>query len=189
MRQRVEKTELTGTGPIRLLTLLAVQVRDGLQQSLAFGVQLVVPLPQTLSERIGRVGVLGLPEDVVQLPGDVGELALQPLPLLGSLALGALVHLVQLGDEQVHPIGAEDAFGEEAADLGHDQVFAQVDRGGVPGVLVRPSAVVVLRVTAVVGDPVPRVADHPAAAVAQHPPPKPVRTLRPRVLLQPCTVA
>jgi hypothetical protein len=50
---------------------------------------------------------------------------------------------------------AEDSFGEELVDLGHDEVFAHVDRGWVAGVFVGASAVVVLGVAAVVGDAVP----------------------------------
>nr|WP_246076263.1 hypothetical protein [Amycolatopsis cihanbeyliensis] len=152
------------------------QVEQPIQQFLGGAVQ----VDREARQRVKQVDLVGagslrLAGFLLLQPGDRGE---QGLPLLGPLPPGGVVHLVQVGEEQLPPLGSENPL-----DLGQNQVFPHADGGRVPGMLVRTTPVVVRRVAPVVGDAVARVADHPLATVTEHSPPEAVGAPRSRIVL------
>ncbi|MCC8245072.1 hypothetical protein LNK82_12295 [Saccharothrix sp. NEAU-S10] len=169
VRQRLDQLDAVDAGVLRLLLSGLLQRVEGGQQCPAFGLQVVVAPAQAVGERVARVAVLGLAQDVVLLAHRVREVLLEPLPLLFRLPAGAVVDRGEVGEEEFASLWAEHPFGVQAVDRCDEQVFAHVDGGWVVGVLVGATPVVVGGVAAVVGGVVAGVADHAASAVAQHP--------------------
>nr|WP_133853487.1 hypothetical protein [Labedaea rhizosphaerae] len=150
--------------------------------------EVVEALPQPLGERVIRVTVLDLAQDVVLFAGDVGELALSALTLLETLLSRGGVQVVQTRREQPAPLRTEDALGEELVDHVHDQVFSHVDRRGVTLVFVWATAVVIGRMAAVVSHTPSGIAGHAATAVAHDTTAEQTGPGRLRVVLQRGTI-
>lgn len=87
------------------------------------GFEIVVAAAQGLAERVVRIAVLGLPHDRVLPPRDVGDHPLQPFPLGLAVPSGTVVDVVQLGGQQLTPLLAEHAVGEESRNGIQDRVF------------------------------------------------------------------
>ncbi|MFC4003046.1 hypothetical protein ACFS2C_22010 [Prauserella oleivorans] len=94
VRQHVQYIQVGVTCPTRLGRILRVEFGDLVKDELSFRLEIVVPLTKPLGERVSRVGVLGLAENVVLPTGQVGRAPLKPSsplrPFLARPLLGAV---------------------------------------------------------------------------------------------------
>nr|WP_263641866.1 hypothetical protein [Microbispora cellulosiformans] len=107
--------------------------------------------PQTLAERVVRVGVLDLSDQPVLLPRDLGDALLERtaprLPLL--LRLAAVLR--QVGGEKLMPLLAEDASLKQIMNCVNKHVFANADNLWVARETVLPAVMVTVGLAHVVG--------------------------------------
>ncbi|MEY7972571.1 hypothetical protein AB8O38_11285 [Saccharomonospora xinjiangensis] len=113
VRQRVQQGHVRRAGAAGLGLVGGVELGDGGQGGGLLRFQVVVGAPQGLGERVVRVAVLGLPQDRVLPPRHVRDDPLEPFPLGLPLAGGPVVESDEVGGQDLTPLGAEHAVGEE----------------------------------------------------------------------------
>ncbi|WP_182883260.1 hypothetical protein [Microbispora sp. H10949] len=117
----------------------------------ALAFQLCEAGPQTLAERVVRVGVLDLSDQPVLLPRDIGDALLERttprLPLLFRLA----AVLRQVGGEKLMPLLTEDASSKQIMNCVNKQAFANADDLGMARETVLPAVMVTVGLAHVVG--------------------------------------
>ena len=137
------------------LVVTSGRTRLGIGKLLRLGPALTFQLgeagPQTLAERVVRVGVLDLIDQPVLLPRDIGDALLQRttprLPLLFRLA----AVLQQVGGEKFMPLLAEDASLKQIMNCVNKHVFANADNLWVARETVLPAVMVTVGLAHVVG--------------------------------------
>ncbi|WUP74163.1 hypothetical protein OG913_33080 [Microbispora hainanensis] len=185
--QHGDHVEQAGLVVARGRTPLGIGKLLRLGPALAF--QLREAGPQTLAERVVRVGVLDLSDQPVLLPRDIGDALLERttprLPLL--LRLAAVLR--QVRGEKLMPLLAEDASSKQIMNCVNKQVFANADDLRVARKTVLPAMMVTVGLAHVIGvlGLAARLglAEHaPVAKIAMDEGPQQVGAARLRVLVE-----